>query len=112
MTRSPARFTQAEVTKPIRAGKAAGFECVMIEISPEGGLRATYSNAGSQPNTPNEWDVVFSDGPLKLRSMGASARRKRKLLADGGEIPVMTSEEVTGVFEGLGVDDIRQNRAL
>lgn len=46
MPRSPARFTQAEVTRLLKAAKGTEFECITIEVLPGSkGLRATYSTA-------------------------------------------------------------------
>lgn len=44
MARAKSRFTQAEVTKLIKAARGTGFDCVTIEVlAGSDGLRATYT---------------------------------------------------------------------
>jgi hypothetical protein len=51
MSRTPARFTQADVARSIRAAKQAGAGAV--ELKPDGTIRISL-NSGDKPEQPME----------------------------------------------------------
>jgi hypothetical protein len=54
MSRTPARFTQADVARSIRAAKQAGAGAV--ELRPDGTIRITLESAGEKQETHAEPD--------------------------------------------------------
>jgi hypothetical protein len=52
MSRTPARFTQADVARSIRAAKQAGASAV--ELRPDGTIRITLEKAGEKQETQDE----------------------------------------------------------
>ena len=60
VARGPSTFKQQDVTRAIRAAKAAGIEVQRIEIEIEPGKIVVVAGKPTEPNkveaTPNEWD--------------------------------------------------------
>ena len=60
MTRGPLTFKQQDVTRAIRAARAAGIEVQRIEIEIEPRKIVVVAGKPTEPNkveaTPNEWD--------------------------------------------------------
>jgi len=54
MTRAPATFRQSDITRAIRAARAAGVDSVRIDITKDGKISIILS--GETPKEPNEWD--------------------------------------------------------
>lgn len=74
MTRSPARFTQAEVTKLIKAARSTGFECVTIEVLPgTAGLRAIYTAGPAAKEEPSELQAWIAKRDRRRRAEQASS---------------------------------------
>jgi hypothetical protein len=63
MTRTPSRFRQADVTRAMKAVKAAGVAVARIEVEPSGKviIVAGQPAEGVMP-AENEWDVVLDHG--------------------------------------------------
>jgi hypothetical protein len=59
MSRTPARFTQADIARTIRAAKQAGAGAV--EILPDGTIRIRLNSAEDKPEVPvdEEREVVL-----------------------------------------------------
>ena len=57
MTRAPATFRQSDITRAIRAVRAAGVDKVRIEITRDGKL-VIITGTPTEPNQAeaNEWD--------------------------------------------------------
>jgi hypothetical protein len=60
--RAPCTFRQTDVTRALRAARAAGFERVRVEIDPAGNIAivAQANDAPSRDETEgtNEWDRI------------------------------------------------------
>jgi hypothetical protein len=63
---APVAFRQSDLTRALKATKAAGFDAARIELEPggkivilAGGPDARITPAGE----PNEWDEVYEDAP-------------------------------------------------
>jgi|SRR5215469_665750 len=54
MSRAPATFRQSDITRAIRAARAAGVDSVRIDITKDGKISIILS--GETPKEPNEWD--------------------------------------------------------
>ena len=54
MTRAPATFRQSDITRAIRAARAAGVENVRVDITKNGKISIVVG--GEAPKEPNEWD--------------------------------------------------------
>jgi hypothetical protein len=54
MSRTPARFTQADVTRSIRAAKQAGAG--LVELLPDGTIRISLLDGSQMPAPPVEPD--------------------------------------------------------
>ena len=50
-----ARFTQADVTRVIKAAKSAGFESFSVVIERDGTIELRTTASGLAPNDRNEW---------------------------------------------------------
>lgn len=55
---APARFRQADITRAIRAAKAAGAAEVRVEIEP-GGKIIIMTGRAAAPESSNPWDEVI-----------------------------------------------------
>jgi hypothetical protein len=55
MARAPAIFRQSDITRAIRAVRAAGVDKVRIEISKDGQF-VIIVGGELEPKEPNEWD--------------------------------------------------------
>ena len=60
-------FTQADITKVLKAAKAAGMVVTRITIDPSGQIIADFGNSSHGSREPNEWDEVFELTPRRLR---------------------------------------------
>jgi hypothetical protein len=52
MSRTPARFTQADVARSIRAAKQAGAG--VVELRPDGTIRINLNSTGDKPEARDE----------------------------------------------------------
>ncbi len=52
---APARFTQADIQRALKAAKRCGFEQVRVRIGVDGGLEVIVGNAANDPE-PVELD--------------------------------------------------------
>ena len=57
MPNRPAKVTQAEIARALRAAQAAGLPVARFEILHDGGLRVVVASGEGQDGT-NEWDAV------------------------------------------------------
>jgi len=56
MPRGPAKFTQSDVTRAIKAARAAGLESPRVEIAPDGTIIIGGSQQSAGPFSPyDEW---------------------------------------------------------
>jgi hypothetical protein len=64
MSRGPLRFKQTDVTRAVRACRAAGVEIREVVVDASGAIRVIV---GAPPPTPNghanEWDTVYDAPP-------------------------------------------------
>ena len=51
-------FRQKDVTRAIRAARAAGVDIARIEIDPDGKIVIILGNGEPDPREANEWDRV------------------------------------------------------
>jgi len=58
MANRRATITQSEISRALKATRAAGYEVSRIEFDPNAGLKIFIGEADS-PNAPNEWDKVL-----------------------------------------------------
>jgi hypothetical protein len=62
--RRPCSFRQVDVTRALKAAKAAGVTIARVEIDREGKITLhTTSVDGDTRSEPNEWDVVAGYDP-------------------------------------------------
>jgi len=54
MARAPSTFRQSDITRAIRAVRAAGVENVRVDITKDGKIGIVVG--GEAPKEPNEWD--------------------------------------------------------
>jgi hypothetical protein len=74
MARAKSRFTQAEVTKLLKAARGTSFDCVAIEVSPSTGrLRATYSKGPVVREEPSALQAWKNKRALERDREGATA---------------------------------------
>jgi hypothetical protein len=61
MSRSPARFKQSDVTRALRAAKAAGLAVSGYEVDPVTGKIIVKTTGGEKPSgeNDNEWDKLL-----------------------------------------------------
>ena len=57
----PATFLQRDVTRALKAARAAGVEPTELRISPDGTLRMFLGSGDTRPSgeEPNPWDEVL-----------------------------------------------------
>jgi hypothetical protein len=55
--RAPCTFRQTDVTRALKAARAAGFSSVRVEIDKDGKI-AIVAGEGVGASEPNEWDAV------------------------------------------------------
>jgi hypothetical protein len=67
MTR-PSPFKQADVTRALRAAKAAGLNVARFEIGADGRIVVEATGRGGAVGTTNPWDEVLSDVADEKRS--------------------------------------------
>lgn len=53
----PARFRPSEVTRAVRAVEKAGVAIGAVDISPDGAIRITAREAGSERDTFESWQA-------------------------------------------------------
>lgn len=53
---APARIRQADLTRALKAAKAAGFDDVRVDITPTGRLSVLTGKLAQQAE-PNPWDA-------------------------------------------------------
>jgi hypothetical protein len=61
MARSASAFRQSDVTKALKAARAAGFEAPEVEIDVAAGkitVKPGRNEAAAEQKGPNEWDEV------------------------------------------------------
>lgn len=51
----PARFTQAELIRALRASEKAGLAVGSVDILPDGAIRITARDAGDQRTALQKW---------------------------------------------------------
>jgi hypothetical protein len=58
MGRSPSTFRQTDITRALRAIRAAGYNAVQVMIDKGGGIKITTAAEGETAASvePNEWD--------------------------------------------------------
>jgi hypothetical protein len=60
MARGPNKFRQREITRTIKAAKAAGEKVNRVEVEPDGKI-VLYLGAGrDSPNQPNDADIALA----------------------------------------------------
>jgi hypothetical protein len=59
--RARATFSQRDVTRAVKAVRAAGVEPTEVQITPDGTLRMFVARADAPPSgaAPNPWDTVL-----------------------------------------------------
>lgn len=57
MPNRPARITQAEIARALKAAQAAGLPVARFEVLHDGGLRVVVASGGAN-DAINEWDAV------------------------------------------------------
>jgi hypothetical protein len=60
MARSPSIFRQQDVTKAIKATKAAGVNIARIEIAKDGRIVIITTSAATETAEGNEWDRALA----------------------------------------------------
>ena len=60
MARSPSIFRQQDVTKAIKATKAAGVNIARIEIAKDGRIVIITPSAATETAEGNEWDRALA----------------------------------------------------
>lgn len=64
MARGPATFKQVDITRALRAVKAAGLDVVRTEIGADGKIVLHHSEVSSEPATPfDEWKAKHDARP-------------------------------------------------
>ena len=58
MARAPSTFRQKDVTRALRAAKAAGVEIVRVEIDPNGKIIIVTTCETVERREENSWDRV------------------------------------------------------
>ena len=58
MKRAPSAFRQQDVTRALRAAKAAGVEIVRVEIDPNGKIILVTTRETVERREENSWDRV------------------------------------------------------
>jgi hypothetical protein len=58
MARAPSAFRQQDVTRALRAAKAAGVEIVRVEIDPNGKIILVTTRETMERREENSWDRV------------------------------------------------------
>jgi hypothetical protein len=58
MARAPSAFRQQDVTRALRAAKAAGVEIVRVEIDPNGKIILVTTRETVERREENSWDRV------------------------------------------------------
>lgn len=77
MARAKSRFTQAEVTKLIKAARGTGFECVTIEVLPGAeGLRAIYTMGPPPKEEPSALEAWKEKRDRERRADNGAVRRR------------------------------------
>jgi hypothetical protein len=57
--RAPSTFRQTDITRALKAARAAGFEQVRVEIDKDGKIAIVAGSNGEGIGAPaNEWDTV------------------------------------------------------
>jgi len=64
MGRGKSRFRQSDLTRAMKAAKAAGLELARIEIDIDGTIKIIPGSPEPEP-IKNEWDEVFETAPTK-----------------------------------------------
>lgn len=65
MSRTPARFKQADLTRAVKAARAAGLEVTRTEITKDGRIVLVHTSVADEPERAsvapvrNEWDDYF-----------------------------------------------------
>jgi hypothetical protein len=75
MSRRPARVTQADIARAIRAVEQTGANMV-IEITADGVIRLVRPEASAGPREPNEWDIALGTSPYEERPVSTSGMIK------------------------------------
>lgn len=57
MSRSPARFTEADITRVLKAAQKAGFALEAVDITPDGGIKMTPKGAGNNGDSFEQWQA-------------------------------------------------------
>lgn len=66
MTRRPCVFRQRDVTKAVRAVRAAGAQVARVEIDRAGKIVVVAGNGLDESSPANEWDEVYgADQPTR-----------------------------------------------
>jgi hypothetical protein len=58
MARAPSIFRQRDVTRAVKATRAAGVDIARIEVAPDGTIRIITSRETARAEEENEWDRV------------------------------------------------------
>lgn len=119
MARTKSRFTQADVTKLIKAARGTGFECVSIEVLPgNGGLRATYAigSPKQESSALEEWKTRRAREKVGERAFASAAGKDAPIeaaltMSDEEWSTALRASELTG-RERMALEQLFQRRGL
>jgi len=67
MARAKLKFRQTDLTRALKAARAAGVEIARIEMDEHGRPVLVIGMPESQAAEPNEWDEVYAEKPAEIR---------------------------------------------